>query len=216
MTLDYEGNQPLCSYQIKHHQPSTKFFLFTASDTTSYSETTCIIKNKLNPAIMLYWDNQKSLLHFLPMPPSGRRLPECIFPMSSQPVSHRGGSRKNTQKRRTHTHEGWCNPERHQNQMLLLTSRLRHCRGRDALVTAASKYSGDSVWVSESVKGYFSRQADRAMENGVKGHRAGCGGYTHMRYNASFTLWHAFFFFPFLAMHMDTILSSTPFFLQWY
>lgn len=56
---------------------------------------------------MLYWDNQKSLLHFLPVPPSGHRLPECIFPMSSQPVSHKGGNRRVKKKKKeknTHTH----------------------------------------------------------------------------------------------------------------
>lgn len=54
---------------------------------------------------------------------------------------------------------------------------------------------GDIAWVFKSIKQYYSRQADAAMENGVKGHSAGRGGCTHMQYNASITLWHTFFFF---------------------
>lgn len=83
VALDYKINQPLSFYQIKH-QPTAK----SLPSTTNNSRATCIIKNKLNPAIMLYQDNQKSLLHFLPVSPSGHRVTECIFPMSSQPVSH--------------------------------------------------------------------------------------------------------------------------------
>lgn len=97
------------------------------------------MKNKLNPAITLYWDNQKSLLHFLPMPPSGRQLPECIFPKSSQPVSHWGGNhkvKKHTERRtHTYTHELWCNQEHHQTQMLLLTSDWDTAGGLCALVS---------------------------------------------------------------------------------
>lgn len=47
----------------------------------------CIIKNELNPTIMSYCDNQKPLIHFLPVPPSTHQLPECIFPMSFESVS---------------------------------------------------------------------------------------------------------------------------------
>lgn len=50
LLLCYESNQPLCSYQIKYHQTYSPFF--TASDTTSYWETTCIIKNKLNHVVL--------------------------------------------------------------------------------------------------------------------------------------------------------------------
>lgn len=147
---------------------------------------------------MLYWDNQKSLLHFLPVPPSGHRLPECIFPMSSQPVSHKGGNRKvkKKTKKQKHTHT-----ERHMSVGATMSITKTRCyslqadwesaRGGGALVTDA----GDIAWVFKSVKEYCSRQADHAMENGVKGHRAGCGGYTHIQYNASITLWHTLFFF---------------------
>lgn len=75
--------------------------------------------------------------------------------------------------------------------MLFLKGRLRQCRGRDALVTDA----GDIAWVFTSVEEYCSRWADHAMENGVKGHGAGCGGRTHIQDTASVTLWHTFFFF---------------------
>lgn len=50
-----------------------------------------IIKNELNPTIMSYCDNQKRLIHFLPVPPSTHQLPECIFPMSFDSVSPKKG-----------------------------------------------------------------------------------------------------------------------------
>lgn len=150
---------------------------------------------------MLYWDNQKSLLHFLPVPPSGHRLPECIFPMSSQPVSHKGGNRRVKKKKKeknTHTQKGtwvsvqpWASPKPDVIPHKQIEKVLGAGRGGGSLVTDA----GDIPWVFKSVKEYCSRQADHAMENGVKGQRAGCGGYTHIQYNASITLWHTLFFF---------------------
>lgn len=173
-SLDYESNQTLCSYQIKHHQPSTKFFRLTASDTTSHSETTCIIKNKLNPAIMSYWDNQKSLLHFLPMPPSGRRLPECIFPMSSQPVSHWGGNHK--VETCTYTRV-LVQPRESPKPDVIAYNQIETQLGEGCFSHWSFHrfgWQGVSVQkVSESVEKYHSRQVDHTMENGVRGTEQG-------------------------------------------
>lgn len=156
---------------------------------------------------MLYWDNQKSLLHFPPMPPSGCRLPECIFPMSSQPASHWGGNHKVEKhtERRTHTHKFWCNQEHHQTQMLLLTpdwdTRGGVWGGVGALVTVASTDSGDSAWLFKSVwkhQGVLHqtklitrwKMVSRGTAQGV--------AVTCTYYSASLILWHTFFFFPFL------------------
>lgn len=103
-----------------------------------------IIKNELNPTIMSYCDNQKCLIHFLPVPPSTHQLPDCIFPMSFESVSSKKG-------RGDHKGKSWCTLEHHQDHMFFLANRFfRHCCG--CLCTL--------------------QQLHHKMENGVRGHGA--------------------------------------------
>lgn len=139
----------------------------------------CIIKNKLNPAIMLYWDNQKSLIHFLPMPPPGCRLPECIFPMSSQPVSHWGGNREFEKLREKRTLICMLVQRKASPKPDVIAYRQTETPKGNALVTCASAELGDISWVftSDWNRHGISRQTVWSC-NGAKGHDAGSGCYT--------------------------------------
>lgn len=104
----------------------------------------CIIKNELNPTIMSYCDNQKPLIHFLPVPPSTHQLPECIFPMSFESVFPKN-------KEGTTKSKSLCTLEHHQDQMFFLANRFfRHCCGCLCAL----------------------QQLHHNMENGVRGHGA--------------------------------------------
>lgn len=140
----------------------------------------CIIKNKLNPAIMLYWDNQKSLLHFLPMPPPGFWLPECIFPMSAQPVSHWGGNHKVQKHTKANKFICMLVQPRASPKPDVIAQKPSETLEGNALVTRATAELGDSSWVftSDKWRHYGILQQIGWSCNGVRGQKAGSGCYT--------------------------------------
>lgn len=131
----------------------------------------CIIKNELNPTIMSYCDNQKPLIHFLPVPPSTHKLPECIFPMSFESVSPKKGGMEGTTKSKS-----WCTLEHHQDQMFFLAIRFfRHSCGCLCSNTPTIT-SQDGKW------------CQGPWSNGV----GVTASLTHSRSFCSYAYWHGF------------------------
>lgn len=99
-----ESDQSLSCYEI------SSFFTQVATQ----NENPCIIKNKLNLAIMSYCDNPKSLFHFLPGPPSTHELSWVYI---SHELWNRGWGAVTTKSPWKGPRKFWCFRKHHPDQM---------------------------------------------------------------------------------------------------
>lgn len=133
---------------------------------------------------MLYWDNQISLLRFLPVPPSGYL--SAYFPWAHEPVSQNWT--RNTKEKE----------KRHKQPVHTLISPKPDVPPNRQI----SHWCGWHCIGVQKCRGTLALDRHE-MENGVKGQRAGC---------VSSSISHALAcIFLFLALHMVMVSYTIPF-----